>query len=74
MAIRYLQEVTEWEFPNHIYIMEGRSNIGYIPSSGEKAVIYKSASKSFSRTGRKFEEYKRKVDIEKYNGYERHYL
>jgi hypothetical protein len=69
MALRYLQEVTDWgdkNIPNHIYIMNGRLNVGYIKASGGEPFMYKNgASKNFSRTHRKFKELK---NYEKLNG------
>jgi hypothetical protein len=61
MALRYLQEVTDWgtrNLPNHIYIMNGNTNVGYIRSKDGIKIMYKTSSKLFSRTRRKFKELK----------------
>jgi hypothetical protein len=68
MALRYLQEVTDWgdkNLPNHIYIMSGRLNVGYIRSKDGVKIMYNNPSKLFSRTRRQFKEIK---NYEKLNG------
>lgn len=50
--MKILQEITEWEWPNHIYhINDAGKMVAY--DNGTVLVTFK-VPKSFSKTGRKF--------------------
>lgn len=53
-----LQEVTDWEYPNHIYLVDGDRLVAYIKQGEIKPFYFKSGIKGFSKSGRKFKELK----------------
>jgi len=61
MTVRYKQETTEWpdapNTPNHIYITDGRTLIGYIPVGG-KEIRFKKPYRQWSPSRRTFRELK----------------
>ena len=52
------QETTVWKdapgTPNHIYLTEGNTLLGYIPVGSKKAFYFKYPKKQWSPTRRKF--------------------
>lgn len=54
----FLQEITEWEYPNHIYIFADKKSskcIGYIPNDGKTIFMFEKPL-SFDKKKRKFVE------------------
>jgi len=62
MAERYRQEITEWSdsTPNHIYITNGRTLLGYVPRGTMKEHRFKTPSKCWSPSRRKFRDLTKK--------------
>lgn len=56
MKIR--QETTDWKdapgTPNHIYLTEGNTLVGYIPVGTKKALYFQEPKKQWATTRRKF--------------------
>ena len=56
----YLKEITDWSdsgcnVPNHTYIFnEKKQNVGYIKTGTKEELFYKTPSKLFSKSRRKF--------------------
>lgn len=51
--VQVLQEITDWDIPNHTYYIDSSGKmVGYISSNGTSKVFKKPLS--FSRSGRKF--------------------
>jgi hypothetical protein len=65
MAIKFRQEITDWNTPNHIYIVENRMLIGYIQDGTTKPFYFKEPKKQWSATGRKFKDLTKK-EIQQY--------
>lgn len=57
--MKYLQEVTEWDFPNHTYIVEKNWLIGYIKKGTSEKMFFKQPMKSWSKSRRKFKDVSR---------------
>lgn len=57
-----IRETTDWEFPNHTYLLDGGNLIAYCPVGGVP-FYFKAPIKLFDRKGRKFE----KGDITLFN-------
>ena len=53
-----LQEVTDWEYPNHTYLVDGDRLVAYIKQGETAPVYFSSGIKGFSKSGRKFKEVK----------------
>ena len=54
--MKFLKEVTEWEYPNHTYAFENGQCIGYIKQGTKELLRFKQPSKQFSKSRRKFVE------------------
>ena len=67
MTVRYKQEITDWSHapntPNHVYITDGKTLIGYVPVGG-KEVRFSKPYRQWAVTRRKFKELSPK-EIEK---------
>jgi hypothetical protein len=56
----YLKEITDWSdascnIPNHTYIFNAKGqNVGYIKTGTKEEIFYKTPSKLFSKSRRKF--------------------
>ena len=63
MALTYLKEITDWgehKVKNHTYIFnEKGQNVGYIKTGTKEELFYKTTSKLFSKSRRKFIKLKR---------------
>jgi len=71
MTIRLKQEITVWDkcdynVPNHIYITDGGTLVGYIPQGTYTAKYFHTPSKQWSRTRRKFKEITTKKQLALY--------
>ena len=60
MAERYRQEITDWEYTNHIYITDGRMLLGYVPRGSKKEVRFILPKKQWSVSRRKFRDLSKK--------------
>jgi len=62
MAHRVFQEITDWEFPNHIYILSDKKAkcFGYIPKGSKDPIMFEK-SFSFDTRYRKFKELKLEI-------------
>jgi len=59
--VKYLKEITKWEgnIPNHTYIVNEQGHlVGYIKTGTKEEIIFKTPSKLFSKSRRKFIELK----------------
>jgi len=61
--MKYLQETTDWSncevrIPNHIYIFDGSSCVGYIKEGTKDKIMFSKPSRIFSKKGRTFKEVK----------------
>lgn len=54
----YFQETTDWEFPNHTYIVENGKMVGYIKEGTTEELMFKQP-KTFDKKRRKFKKLKR---------------
>lgn len=66
--MKYLHEITsDWktafEMPNHIYILEGTTCIGYIQQGKEVEKMFNHPLKNFDKKGRKFNELKTRAQV-----------
>jgi len=61
--LEVLQEVTDWEYPNHTYLLDKEKGwlVGYRSVASGEIKIYKQPMKQFSKARRKF---KKVVDKE----------
>lgn len=71
MTVRLKQEITVWdkcdyEVPNHIYLIEKRQLIGYIPVGTTKAQYFKQPKKQWATTRRKFRDITSKKELAMY--------
>lgn len=58
--MKYLKEITEWDIPNHTYMLNDKNElVGYIKTGTKEEIIFKSPMKQFSKTRRKFVQLKR---------------
>ena len=54
--MKYLKEITDWEVPNHTYIVNKiMEPVGYIIEGTKKEIIFKTPMKNFSKSWRKFD-------------------
>ena len=62
--LEILEEVTDWDTPNHIYVLEKKSGkcIGYFPKKGFDYVRF-SAPRAFSKRFRKFKNAERDLGL-----------
>jgi len=60
MAERYRQEITDWEYTNHIYITDGRVLLGYIPRGTNQEIRFAAPKKEWSVSRRKFRDLSKK--------------
>lgn len=59
MAYKYLQETTDWSqsevnIPNHTYIFDNSVCVGYVKSSSNEKIMFKTPLKRFSKSRRTF--------------------
>ena len=54
--MKFLKEITEWEYPNHIYAFENGQCVGYIKQGIKELLRFNKPSKQFSKSRRKFVE------------------
>lgn len=71
MAVKLKQEITVWdkceyEVPNHIYLIENRQLVGYIPVGTTKAQYFKQPKKQWATTRRKFRDITSKKELAMY--------
>jgi len=62
--MKYLKETTDWSdaqarIPNHTYIFDGSSCVGYIKEGTTKEIMFNKPSRIFSKKGRTFKEVKK---------------
>lgn len=58
--MKYLKEITDWDIPNHTYMLNDKNElVGYIKTGTKEEIIFKSPMKQFSKTRRKFVQLKR---------------
>ena len=55
---KVVQETTDWEWPNHTFLLEGTSLLAYIKQGTKEPIWFKQPIKRFSTSGRKFRELK----------------
>ncbi len=56
---KWLKEVTQWEWPNHTYILNKAGHcVAYIKRETTKVITFDHPKKQFSKTRRKFIEVK----------------
>jgi len=55
---KVVQEVTDWEWPNHTYLLDGTTLLAYIKQGTKEPIWFKHPLKRFSTAGRKFKELK----------------
>lgn len=48
------KEITEWDIPNHTYLLDGNSLVAYIIDGESTPFYFKQPIKGFDRRGRKF--------------------
>ncbi len=48
------KEITDWETPNHTYLLDGNNLIAYIKQGESDPFYFKSPIKGFDKRGRKF--------------------
>ena len=54
-----IQEITDWEFPNHTYIFDEQKRcVGYVRSSDNTPQRFGKPTNKFSRSHRKFKKLK----------------
>jgi len=63
MPVKYLHEITDdWNtdfvMPNHIYLLESTTCVGYIQQGTEIEVMFSKPLKNFDKKRRKFKELK----------------
>ena len=59
MSFKYLQEITsdwktDFKMPNHTYIMNGTTCVGYIKEGTTEEIMFNHPSKNFDKRYRKF--------------------
>ena len=54
----YLKEITNWDYPNHTYIVDKEFCYGYIKTGTKEEIMFKKRM-NFSRSFRKFVTLKR---------------
>lgn len=56
--MKFLKETTEWntpyKMPNHTYILDGTTCVGYIPDGTDIAQMFNHPLKNFDKKGRTF--------------------
>ena len=58
--MKYLKEITDWDIPNHTYMLNDKNElVGYIKTGTKEEIIFKSPMKQFSKSRRKFVQLKR---------------
>ncbi len=50
-----LRETTDWETPNHTYLLDGTTLVAYIKQGETTPFYFKNGIKHFDKRGRKFE-------------------
>jgi hypothetical protein len=48
------KEITEWDSPNHTYLLDGNNLVAYIINGTSSAHYFKNPIKGFDKRGRKF--------------------
>ena len=56
--MKVVQEVTDWEWPNHTYLLDGSLLLAYIKQGTSEPIWFKTPLRRFSTSGRKFKELK----------------
>jgi len=60
--MKYLKETTVWDtdvrIPNHTYIFDGSSCVGYIKEGTSEKIMFKKPARGFSKRYRTFKEVK----------------
>jgi hypothetical protein len=54
--MKALKETTNWAVPNHTYIVEGTTLVGYVKASARDIHWFTKPIKGFDQRGRKFEQ------------------
>jgi hypothetical protein len=49
-----IRETTDWEFPNHTYLLDGATLVAYIKKGETEPFYFKSGIKHFDKRGRTF--------------------
>jgi len=49
-----VREVTDWDTPNHTYLLDGTTLIAYIKQGDTEPFYFKKGIKNFDKRGRKF--------------------
>ena len=56
--MQVLQETTDWEFPNHTYLLDGSKLVAYIKQGTKEPIYLNKPIKGFDQRYRKFVELK----------------
>ena len=67
-SIKFMHETTSnWKtnfnMPNHIYILEGSTCLGYIAQGTESEIWFANSLKNFDKRGRTFDHLKTRKDV-----------
>jgi hypothetical protein len=55
----WLQEVTDWDMPNHTYILNAAGHcVGYVKRNTTDVIMFNNPLKQFSKSRRKFKKVK----------------
>ncbi len=55
----WLQEVTDWDTPNHTYILNEQNHcVGYVKRNTTDVIMFNNPLKQFSKSRRKFKKVK----------------
>lgn len=52
--MRAYKEITDWEIPNHTYLLDGTNLVAYIKEGESQPIYFKNPIKGFDKSKRKF--------------------